>query len=422
VPAAAPDPRFASPNPSSRRFGWLVFWVVTGIVALNHFGLPRWQTYVETLGSWELKAGPVVATDSDGALLVATVVVQERPNWSRPTRRSYADDYVVELQLNHPDGRDAGRVPVHRSETNVLNVHLLGTAPDRVWLFVEGIRGVRLRDRTVDVDPTTLGARIPALAGQLTDDARHYKQNDAGGITLVTRDGNRLDVDPAAWTVRPAPSPTPQAQARDMDEYRRQLAEYDRLSMETTGPRSASVAGEFGLDSWRSDGRWIAVLSDDERAQIDASWSKPRVARYYEPTRRRLWIADAREPVPDAAALGTTKLANVRAAGDRVYLRGAVLRDGHRLQAVPVPGSSDVLVEHYDAIDERAAFLLTRVAPDGTERWTATIPLGFARTVAAAGDYVVLTGLPPGVTDDRRMLLVSVRLADGVVATYAYDG
>lgn len=422
MPAPAPHPRSATSSPASRRFGWLVFWVVTGIVALVHFGLPEWQTYVETLGSWEVKAGPVVATDADGALLIATVVVQERVNWSRPTRQSYADDYVVELQLNHPDGRDAGRFFVHRSEANVLNVSLLGTAPDRVWLFVEGIRGVRLRDRTVDVDPASIGARIPALADQLSEDGRHYAMNDRGGVTMVTRDGNRIALDPAAWTVRPAPSPTPQAQAKDMDEYRRQLAEYDRLSMETTGPRSASVAGEFGLDSWRSDGRWIGVLSEEERAQIDADWSKPRVAKYYEPTRRRLWIADAREPVPDAAALGTTKLANIRAADERVYLRGAVLRDGHRVQAVTVPGSPDVLIEHYDAIDERAAFLLTRVAPDGTERWTATVPLRFARTVAAAGDYVVLTGLPPGVTDDRRMLLVSVRLADGAIATYAYDG
>lgn len=420
MPASQPAP--ATPSPAFRRFGWLVFWGVTGIVALVHFGLPEWQTYVETLGSWEVKAGPVIATDADGALLVATVVVQERVNWSRPTRRSYADDYVVELQLNHPDGRDAGRVPVHRSEASVLNVSLLGTAPDRVWLFVEGIRGVRLRDRTVDVDPAAIGARIPALADQLSEDGRHYTMNAAGGITFVTRDGNRVDLDPAAWTVRPAPSPTPQAQAKDMDEWRRQMAEYDRLSMETMGPRSASVAGEFGLDSWRNDGRWIGVLSEEERAQIDAYWSKPRVARYSEPARRRLWTADAREPVPDAAALGTTRLADVRAAGERVYLRGAVLRDGHRLRAVAVPGSPDVLIEHYDAIDERAAFLLTRVAPDGTERWTATVPLRFARTVAAAGDYVVLTGLPPGVPDDRRMLLVSVRLADGAVATYAYDG
>lgn len=421
-----PDPSLASgtaPSASStRRFGWLAFWVVTGIVALVHFGLPEWKTYVETLGSWEVKAGPVIATDADGALLVATVVVQERPNWDRPTRRSYADDYVVELQLNHPDGRDVGRVFVHRSEANVLNVSLLGTAPDRVWLFVEGLRGVRLRDRSVDVDPATIGARIPRLAGQLSEDVRHYRVNDAGGITLVARDGDRIDLDPAAWTVSPAPSPTPQAQAKDMDEYRRQLAEYDRLSMETMGPRSASVAGEFGLDSWRSDGRWIAVLSDDERAQVDEFWSKPRVAKYSEPTRRRVWTADAREPVPDAAALGTTRLTDVRPAGDHTYLRGAVLRNGHRLQAVTVPGSPDVVVEHYDAIDERAAFLLTRVAPDGTERWTATMPIRFPRTVAAAGDYVVLTGLPPGVNDDRRLLLVSVRLGDGVIATYEYDG
>lgn len=396
--------------------------MATGVVALVHFGLPEWKTYVETLGSWEVKAGPVIATDADGALVVATVVAQERQNWDRPTRRSYADDFVVELQLNRSDGRDAGRVFVHRSEASVLNVHLLGTAPDRVWLFVEGLRGVRLRDRSVDVDPATIGARIPRLAGQLSEDVRHYRVNDLGGITLVARDGDRVDLDPAAWTVRPAPSPTPQAQAKDMDEYRRQLAEYERLSMESTGPRSASVAGEFGLDSWRSDGRWIAVLSDDERAHVDAYWSKPRVAKYYEPARRRVWIGDAREPVPDAAALGTTKLADVRPTGDRVYLRGAVLRDGYRLRAVTVPGSPDVIVEHYDAIDDRAAFLLSRVTPEGTERWSATIPLRFPRTVAAAGDYVVLTGLPPGVTDDRRMLLVSVRLADGVVATYAYDG
>jgi hypothetical protein len=418
---SAPFGSAASASPS-RRFGWLVFWAVTGIVALVHFGLPEWKTYVEALGSWEVKAGPVIATDADGALVVATVVVQDRVNWSRPTRRSYADDYVVELQLNHPDGRDAGRVPVHRSEANVLNVSLLGTAPDRVWLFVEGLRGVRLSARAVDVDPTTIGARFPRLAGQLSDDVRHYKSNEAGGITLVARDGDSVDIDPAAWTVRPAPSPTPQAQAKDMDEWRRQMAEYDRLSMETTGPRAASVAGEFGLDSWRNDGRWIAVLGDDERAQIDAYWSKPRVAKYYEPTRRRLWIADARVPVPDAAALGTTRLADVRAAGDRVYLRGAVLRDGHRVQAVAVPGSPDVLIEHYDAIDERAAFLLTRVGIDGTERWTTTVPLRFARTVAGAGDYVVMTGLPPGANDYRRLLLVSVRLADGAIATYAYDG
>lgn len=421
-----PDPsapsRSTARASTSRRFGWLIFWIVTGIVALVHFGLPEWRTYVETRGSWEVKAGPVIARDADGALLVVTAVVQERVNWSRPTRRSYADDYVIELQLNHPDGRDAGRVPVHRSEANVLNLSLLGTAPDRVWLFVEGLRGVRLRDRVVDVDPTSIGARIPALADQLSEDVRHYAISGDGGITFVTRDGNRIALDPAAWTVRPAPSPTPQAQAKDMDEYRRQLAEYDRLSMETMGPRSATVAGEFGLDSWRNDGRWIAVLGDDERAQVDAHWAKPRVAKYYEPTRRRLWIADAREPVPDAAALGTARLADIRTAGDRVYLRGAVLRDGHRVQAVAVPGSPDVVIEHYDAIDERAAFLLTRVGIDGTERWTTTVPLRFARTVTAAGDYVVLTGLPPGGNDDRRLLLVSVRLADGAIATYAYDG
>ncbi len=412
------------PEPAAplRRFRWVAFWVVVAGVALVHFGLPRWQAYVTTLGSWEVKAGPVVATDADGALLVATVVVQERVNWSRPTRRSYADDYVVELQLNHPDGRDAGRVFVHRSEASVLNTYLLGVAPDRVWLFVEGLRGVRLGDRVVDVDPAILAARIPALADGLSDDARHYTRNDSGGVTFVTRAGHRVDLDPIAWTTRPAPSPTPLAQARDMDEWRRQMAEYDRLSMETTGPRWASVAGEFGLDSWRNDGHWIAVLSDEERAKVEPSWAKPRVAKYYEPARRRLWTATARERVPDAAAVETYRLTDVRPAGERVYLRGAVLRDGYRLRAVTVPASPDVLVEHYDAIDERAAFLLTRVAPDGGERWTTTMPIRFPHTVTSAGDYVVLTGLPPGITDDRRMLLVSVRLADGVVATYAYDG
>lgn len=197
-------------------------------------------------------------------------------------------------------------------------------------------------------------------------------------------------------------------------------AEYDREVQEAIGPRFASVAGEFGLDAWRSDGRWIAVLSDAERAKVEASWSKPRVAHYSEPARRRLWVAEAREPVPDAAAPETYRLGDVRPAGDRVYLRGAILRDGHRLRAVPVPASPDVLIEHYDAVDERAAFLLTRIAPDGTERWTATIPLRFPRTVTPAGDHLVLTGIPPGAVDHRRMLLASVRLADGAVATYAY--
>ena len=162
-----------SPDPApSRRVGWFAFWVVVGIVALVHFGLPRWKAYLETVGSREVKAGPVVATDARGALVVATVVVQERINWGRPTRRSYADDYIVELQLNHPDGSDAGRVFVHRSEASVLNLSVLGVTPDRVWFFSEGLRSVRLADRVLDVEPATIAARVPALAGQLSDDER----------------------------------------------------------------------------------------------------------------------------------------------------------------------------------------------------------------------------------------------------------
>ena len=91
----------------------------------------------------------------------------------------------------------------------------------------------------------------------------------------------------------------------------------------------------------------------------------PRVASWSSPERRRLWLADATTRVSDAMDADTFALADVRPAGDRVYLRGAVLRDGHQLRAVTVPGSPDVLIEHYDAIDDRAAFALTRVAPDG---------------------------------------------------------
>lgn len=400
-----------------------MFWVVVAGAALVHFGLPKWRAYVETLGAWEVQDGPIVATAAHGELTVATVVVQERVNWNRPTRRSYADDQIVELQLNHPDGRDAGRVFVHRSETSgVLNLWVLGVGPDRVWIFCEGLRGIRLSTRTLEVEPATLATRIPALAHQLSDDWKHYHVNGRGGVTLVTRDGRRLDLQPDDWTVAPAPSPTPRQQAKNRDEWRSQMADYNRQVMEMTGPREASVAGEFGLDSWRSDSRWLGVLSDAERAKVEQSWAQPRVTQYWSPERRRLWLGDASQPWPDALHLDTFRLTDVRPAGERIYLRGAVLRDGHRLRAVTIPGSPDVVLEHYSAIDASADLHLTRVTPAGEERWTVTVPLRFARTVAAAGDYVVLTGLPPGVTDERRMLLVSVRLADGVITTYAYDG
>lgn len=406
----------------TRRTGWRVFWGVVVTLAFVQWGLPRWQAHLETLGAWEVKEGPIVATDTGGVPLLATLVVQQRINWHRPTRRSYADDQILELQLNQPDGRDAGRVFVLRSETSgVLNLGFLGTTPGRVWIFAEGLRGVNLATRTLDVDPTILAGRIPALADQLSDDGRHYALDAQGTVTMVTRDGRRVALRLQDWTIAPAAAPTPMAQAKNAEEYQRQVADYDRRVAEMMGPRAASVAGEFGLDSWRSDGRWIGILSDAEQKEVEPSWSRPRVTQYSHPERRRVWVGDASQRRPDAIALDTFTLADVHPAGDRIYLRGAVLRDGSALRAVTIPGSPDVLVEHYTAVDASAAFRLTRLDPAGEERWTITVPVRFPRTVAAAGDYVVLTGLPPGVADERRMLLVSVRLADGVVATYAYD-
>jgi hypothetical protein len=262
---------------------------------------------------------------------------------------------------------------------------------------------------------------VPALAGQLSDDERHYTLNDDGSVTLLARDGRRVALRVNDWHVAPAPTPTPLAQAKTHEEYLRQVAEYDRRMMEVTGPRWASVAGEFGFDSWRNGVRWIGVLSDAEHAKLERSWTHPRVVSWSSPERRRLWLADATTRASEAIDVDTFLLTDVRPAGERVYLRGAVLRDGQQARPVPVPGSPDVLIQHFDAVDDRAAFALTRVAPDGAERWTTAIPVRFPRTVAAAGDYVVLTGLPLGNTDERRLVLVSVRLADGVVATYAYD-
>jgi hypothetical protein len=118
---------------------------------------------------------------------------------------------------------------------------------------------------------------------------------------------------------------------------------------------------------------------------------------------------------------GAVTLTNLRPVGDKEYLRGALLRDGALRVPVAIPNAPDVLIEHYTAIDGTGQSMLTRVAPDGSERWTTTLPLAFPRTVAAIGGHVALTGFAPGVSDDRKLQLVSVRLEDGAVSTYAFN-
>jgi hypothetical protein len=278
-----------------------------------------------------------------------------------------------------------------------------------------------LSGRGPAIDPAGLAGRFPALRGQLSDDVRHYEWRPSARVRLVTRAGHRLDLGIADWTLAPAPAPTPVPQARNHDEWLQQMAEYEQQKDLVSGPRSATIPGEYGLDSWRAGERWIGLLTDTEQARYSRSWARPQSAALADPVRRRIWLAAAGQPVEHPLELGAVALTDMRPAGDQDYLRGGVLRDGVARRAVTIPSSPDVLIEHYTAVDATASVQLTRITPDGTERWTATLPLALPRTVAAAGDYVVLTGFAPGVSDDRKMRLVSVRLADGAIGTYAYN-
>ncbi|MEO7435970.1 MAG: hypothetical protein ABI080_10825, partial [Candidatus Binatia bacterium] len=394
-----------------------MFFALVLTLAAVHWGLPPWRTCLETLGDWYVKAGPIVAVNAAGDQVLATIVTRTRINFARPTRRSYADDQIVELQLNHPDASDAGRISVARSEASgVLNLKVLGAAADRVWIYVEGLHAVRLSSMSLDVDPTTIETEVPALHGLLSDDIRHYELQADGTIRLLARDGRRFVLDAAAWTLTPAAEKTPVPSARDMGEWQRLMSEYERDMAEATGPREANQPGEFGLDSWRNDAQWLGLLSDADAKEMSRRWARPRHPLSGSSERRRFWIATATTPAGESPE-GFT-LVDLRAVGPREYLRGGILRDGFRLRAVTIPASADVVVEHYTTIDATAVTLLTRVTPGGDERWTATLPLHLPRTVAAIGDHVALTGFAPGVSDDRRLQLVSVRLSDGAVTGF----
>lgn len=410
----------AATTAGAARWRWPVFFALVLALAAVHWGPPRWGTYLENIGDWYVKAGPILAVNAAGEPVLATVVTGTRINFARPTRRSYADDQIVELQLNHPDASDAGRIPVARSEASgVLNLKVLGATPDRIWIYLEGLRAVRLSSMSLDVDPPTIQTNVPALHGLLSDDMRHYELLPDGTVRLLARDGRRFVLDATAWTLTPTAEKTPVPPARDMDEWHRQMADYDRDMAEATGPREATQPGEFGLDSWRNDTQWLGLLSDADAKEMSRRWARPRHPWSGSSERRRFWIATATTPAGENPE-GFT-LVDLRAVGTREYLRGGILRDGFRLRAVAIPASPDVVVEHYTTIDATAVTLLTRVTPGGDERWTATLPLHLPRTVTAIGDHVALTGFAPGVSDDRKLQLVSVRLSDGAVTTFAYD-
>ncbi len=356
----------------------------------------------------------MLVRDRTGEAVLATLLTYEQPRWSR-SRAGRGTRQIVELQLNRmSDAADLARVALHTtSKTGNLNVYLLGSEADRVWVFADGVRGVSVSRRDVEIEPATIEARVPQLQGQLPDDRKFYELDPQAGLRLTARDGSRHVLNTQTWALSPQAEPTPAQPAQDMS---RAMREWSARMDESTATTFAQMPGEYGLDSWRNAADWIGILSDAEQRGYSRNWERPRRQSNVNPERRKLWSAAL-----SAETNGESQLGEMRTLGDKTYLRGGFLRDGKRLRPVQLKDSPDLLVEHYSAIDDSGQMLLTRITPSGEERWTARLPLKLPNTISATDEYVAFRGLPPGSDYLHRAQLVCVKLSDGSFATYSFN-
>ena len=387
-----------------------MFVAIVVLAALAAISWPKWRALLEPRITRHVEAGPAIVRDASGEAVLATLLVHDQSRWSR-SRAGRGTKKLVELQLNRmADAADLGRVFVHgTSNTGNPDVHLLGTEPDRVWVFAEGLRAISVPGREVELDGAALETRAPELKDQLPTDGKFYEFDPQSGLRITARDGTRYLLDTRTFALGPQPEPTPAPTARDPQEW---SARHD----ESTATTFAQLPGEYGLDSWRSADQWLGVLSDAEQRRYSRHWDRPRQHGSADPERRKIWTAPVTATTPRSSRLG-----EMRALRNDTYLRGGFLRDGRRLRPVQENDSPDLFVEHYSAVDDSGQMLLTRITPEGEERWTAMLPIKLPNTVCATDEYVAFRGLPPRTEFLHRAQLVCLRLSDGSFRSFPFD-
>jgi hypothetical protein len=293
-----------------------------------------------------------------GGRYAAVMVVPRDFNFFLDT--SQEDHMGVDLFLYDPtDMKLSERIEVaaRGREMNLKNeAKILGQDGKWLWVFGRSLVGVDLSGkRKIGVEELT--RTNPELARLWMSESRYYSIDPKSKrLVFSVGDGRKFSLEPETLKAEAYVQPA-QKQAKTREEYNQQLAEYsEAMQMFAVGPEKHFYSGErIGT------GEWVGLLSEEELASVQQSWSLPG-RTYGEGKRRRLYRL-----LLDTTDSRGARVANVEALGGDSYLEGGLLRAERAGKALRLSRPEGYLVMHRFRLG--GTLMLTRVDLAGRKLW-----------------------------------------------------
>ncbi|MCB9184991.1 MAG: hypothetical protein H6591_13870 [Flavobacteriales bacterium] len=323
----------------SLRFKWAM---AVGLIALIFGGIVWLKDHLLVIRSGSgVPLGSCVRTDTHIASLIQTLEPYTPSLHHAPS----TDRYRVSLLLIPLDGGGDHVVPIAEGliANNMQLSRVLGSDGATLWLEVNGLYGVRLKDHKLFTAQDLHDAN-PALDEMLLQDPRGMDVNE-GRLHLMASDRSRaFDIDPATWKAVPA-EPRPSN------------------SMRSDPPIGTYMAA--GLFTSRE--AWLGVLSESER---EGSFRPKRWLRAVESAddvkqSRSLCIGAFEGETDD----GHRRIASMTPLSDTEYLNAAFLRMDAKSEPIRLAQPNGALMLWTSAPGLKGTLMVARVDDTGKVLW-----------------------------------------------------
>lgn len=316
--------------------------IAVGIGALIFGGVVWFKDHLLVVRSGAgVPLGSCVRTDAHIATLIQTLEPYTPSMHHDPS----TDRYRVSLLMTPLDGSADRVVPIAEGliANNMQLSRVLGSDGRTVWMEVNGLYGVRLKDHQL-ITKDDLQRVNPTLDAMLLEDPRGMDVSE-GRLHLMTSDRSQaFDIDPMTLTAQPAAARPPTRLRSDpsIDTY--------------------MAAGLFTAPD-----AWLGVLSESERT---GSFSPKRWLRRIESAddvkqSRRICIGAFDDDSDD----GHRRIASMTPVNETEYLNAAVLRMDGKSEPIRLAQPNGALMLCTSAPGLKGTLMVARVDDTGKVLW-----------------------------------------------------
>lgn len=378
-----------------------VLLVAGGIAAFS------WQASQGTLGAPQ-RIGPPALVAPPGVQPQLWVLTKRRE------QRLLAEDSRHHFDLHAHDPVTAER----RWSRRLLTMHygghnagarILGIDRAVVWLFVNDQPvALSATDGQVLATGIALMEKNPGLAPMWPNSGRSFAFDH--GLVMTTADALRWRINAGDWSA---------SAYRPEDEEAFRRLQY----MSSTWNGAYQTKDFLTRQQTTLDGRWVGLFSEREAADaaddgFGSNFKNPdRVHDEGASARRRFWLAGVGKTRRFSEGEHDRIQALTPLAGDAVYLQGGLLKSPGQREPMHPGADGGAIVVHRTRTDDAGTLVLTRVRPDFSPRWSATLPIGELTHRWELPGRLLLMG-SGSFRDDHGML----RHEDHVVAVDLDDG